>query len=63
MAQAELLRLIKAAGLELVQLGLQKRHVGQVDPVLDDQCRRQGAAEGILNDFVVLAGAQEHADR
>ena len=47
---------------ELVQLGLQQLLVGQAGLVLGDQRRRHGPAQGVLDDLVVLRGAEQHAD-
>ncbi len=61
--QTHLLGLTESSGIELVQFGLQELLVGKVGLVLGDQRGGQGAAEGVLDHFVVFAGAQEHADR
>ena len=50
-------------GVEFVQLGLQQLLVRQPGLVLGDEGRRQRPAQGVLDDLVVLAGAEQHADR
>ena len=49
-------------GVELVQLGLEQRLVRQPRLVFRDQRGRHGPAQGILDDLVVLGGAEEHPD-
>lgn len=44
-----------------MQLGLQQRFVGQLGVVLRNECGRCRSAQGVLNHFVVLAGAEQHA--
>lgn len=45
-----------------MQLGLQELLVGEAGFVLGDEGGREGATECILDDFVVFAGAQKHAN-
>ena len=45
-----------------MQLGLQQLLVRQLGLVVRDQRGRERAAEGIFDDFVVLAGAEQQAD-
>lgn len=45
-----------------MQLALQQRLVWQLRLVLCDQSGGCCAAEGVFDDFVVFAGAEEHAD-
>jgi len=46
-----------------MELGLKQFLVWQTSLVLGDERGRQGAAERIFHDLVVLAGAQQHTDR
>ncbi len=46
-----------------MQLGLQQLLVRQAGLVLGDQRGRHGPAEGVLDDLMVLGGAEENADR
>ena len=46
-----------------MQLGLEQLPVRQSGLVLGDERRRHGPAQGVLDDLVVLGGAEEHADR
>ena len=48
--------------VKLVKFGLEKFFVGQKGLVVGDEGRREGAAEGVFDDFTVLGGAQEKAD-
>ena len=45
-----------------MELGLEQFLVGQPGLILGDEGRRDGAAEGILDDLVVLGGAEQDAD-
>ena len=49
--------------VELLQFGSQEFLVRQLRLVLGDERRRQAAAEGILHDFIILAGAEKYPER
>ncbi len=45
-----------------MQFGLQQLFVWQLHLIFRDQRRRQAAVEGVLDDLILLAGAQQYAD-
>jgi hypothetical protein len=55
-------RLLLRQLVKLVELGLQELFVGQTGLIFRDQGRRDGPAEGVLDDFAVLRGAQQNAE-
>ena len=48
--------------IKLMELALEEFFVGQGGLVFGDEGGRNGAAQGIFHDFVVLGGAQKDAD-
>ena len=48
--------------VEFVELGLQEAFVREARLIFSDEGRREGAAEGVFNHFIVLGSAQQHAD-
>ena len=46
-----------------MELGLEQFLVRQLRLVLGDQGGRQATAEGVLHHLIILAGAEQHADR
>jgi hypothetical protein len=49
--------------VQLMKLVLEKLLIWKLCLILGDQRRRQRTAEGIFDNFILFAGAQEYADR